>query len=250
MCTIYVAEHHGQLLDLWREQDARSLEILHLDFHCDMRGLLIDRNAGKAFRIPDFFSQEAEEGNFLTHAVLEGRVKSLRWIHDEPGGRRDDVCTVKYESDLTSLPFRLFNSVTGREGLSLAYSEVSYKEWSGLHNGEVLSLDWDFLASKKYPIDSVHRRVESFLNMEFKTVPKQVFICYSPEHCHPSKEQFRGFVSTLGRLFQAEVVELKAVPASVKERSFLRKHIPALCLRWCRGLYYAVVSLLRRAGIY
>ncbi len=250
MCAIYVAEHHDQLLELWREQEARSLQLLHLDFHCDMRGLLIDRKAGQAFRLPDFFSQEAEEGNFLTHAVLEGRVKSIRWIHDEPGGRRDDVGTVKYESDLTSLPFRLFNFVTGREGLSLGYNEVPYKKWSGLHNGEVLSIDWDFFASRKYPVDSILRRVEAFLGLEFQTVPELVFVCYSPEHCHPSREQFRGFVSALGHLFQAEIVELKAVPVSVKERPLLRKYMPALCLRWFRFLYYGVVSSLRKVGIY
>lgn len=250
MCAIYVAEHHDQLLDLWREQDARSLQLVHLDFHCDMRGLLIDRKAGLAFRIPDFFSQEAEEGNFLTHAVLEGRVKSMRWIHDEPGGRRDDVGTVKYESDLTALPFRLFNFVTGRKGISIAYKEVPYKEWSGLHNGEVLSIDWDFFACRKYPADSVHRRVESFLNLELQTVPKQVFICYSPQHCHPSREEFREFVSSLGRLFQAEVVALKAVPTLAKEPAFLRKYMPTLCLKWCRRLYYGVVLSLRKIGIY
>ena len=250
MSVIYVAEHHDQLFDLWREQDARSLKLLHLDFHCDMRGLLIDRKAGQAFRIPDFFRQDAEEGNFLTHAVLEGRVKSIRWIHDEPGGRRDDVGTVKYESDMTALPFRLFNYVTGSGGIPIVYNEVSYKDWSGLHDGELLGIDWDFFACKKYPVDSVHRRVESFLDLEFQTVPKQVFICYSPEHCHPSREHFRGFVRTLGRLFQAEVVELKAVPASANESTFLRKCMPALCLRWCRNLYYGVVSSLRKIGIY
>ena len=250
MCAIYVAEHHDQLLDLWREQDARSLELLHLDFHCDMRGLLIDRKAGHSFRLPDFFSQEAEEGNFLTHAVLEGRVKSIRWIHDEPGGRRDDVGTVKYESDMTALPFRLLNSVTGRKGLSVGYSEVPYNEWSGLHDGEVLGIDWDFFACRKYPAETVHSRVESFMSRDLQTAPKQVFICYSPEHCHPSREEFRHFVSTLGRLFQTEIVELKAVPGSAKEQTFLRKYMPALCLKWCRGLYYGVVLSLRKIGIY
>jgi len=250
MCTIYVAEHHEQLLDLWREQDARSLKLLHLDFHCDMRGLLVDRKAGRAFRVPDFISREAEEGNFLTHAVLEGRVKSICWIHDEPGGRRDDVCTIKYESDLTALPFRLFNIVAGREGISIGYNEVLYKEWTGLHDEEVLGIDWDFFAGSTYPADTIQRRVESFLNLEFQSVPQQVFVCYSPEYCHPSREQFRHFISALGRLFQAEIVEMTAAQVSANERTFLRKHMPDPCLRWCRIIYHGAVSSLRRIGIY
>jgi len=250
MCTIYVAEHHDQLLDLWREQDARSLKLLHLDFHCDMRGLLVDRKAKLAFRTPDFISRAPEAGNFLTHAVLEGRVRSICWIHDEPGGRREDVCTVKYESDLTALPFRLLNIVTGRRGIPVDYDEVLFREWSGLLDGEVLGIDWDFFACKAYPVDTIQSRAESFLNLKFRTIPKQVFVCYSPEYCHPSREQFRQFVSTLARLFQTEVIQLKAVPVSASERSSLRRYMPAPCLRWCRILYCGAVSSLRRIGIY
>ena len=64
MYTIYVAEHHDQLLDLWREQDARSIEPLRLDFPCDMRGLLIDRTAGQAFRIPGFSARKQRRAIF------------------------------------------------------------------------------------------------------------------------------------------------------------------------------------------
>ncbi len=94
MSKIYVLESHDQLLDFWREKDASLLSVLHLDFHCDMRGLLINRKKERAYRIRDIKSG-VDQGNFLTYAILEERVKSIRWVHDIPGGRCADVGTVK-----------------------------------------------------------------------------------------------------------------------------------------------------------
>ena len=51
MRTVYVGDEHDQVLALWRRRGPFSLRVLHLDFHCDMRGLLIDRRAGRAYRI-------------------------------------------------------------------------------------------------------------------------------------------------------------------------------------------------------
>ena len=41
MSVIYTMERHHELLRLWREQEKTGLRIVHLDFHCDMRGMFV-----------------------------------------------------------------------------------------------------------------------------------------------------------------------------------------------------------------
>jgi hypothetical protein len=83
MPTIYLMERHDQLMDVWRQLNLRDAHVVHLDFHCDMRGLLVDAQASRAYRIT-VRSPDLDEGNFITHAIFEGRVSRLRW---KPGGR-------------------------------------------------------------------------------------------------------------------------------------------------------------------
>ena len=85
--VIYLIERHDQLLDIWRAQNATNLRVAHLDFHCDMRGLLIDRTAGCAYDI-GALRAGVDQGNFLAHAILQGRVQRVRWRHDVPGGQK------------------------------------------------------------------------------------------------------------------------------------------------------------------
>ena len=76
MSVLYVIEKHDQLLQLWRSQDAANIRIAHVDFHCDMRGLLIDRQTRRAYRIGSIL-RRVDVGNFLAHAVVEGRGEFL-----------------------------------------------------------------------------------------------------------------------------------------------------------------------------
>ncbi len=85
MNVIYVIERHDQRLQLWRSQNINNLRVVHVDFHCDMRGLLVDHQAQQVYRIGDM-GRGVDQGNFLTHAIIEGRVQSIRWIHRIPGG--------------------------------------------------------------------------------------------------------------------------------------------------------------------
>ena len=43
MPTIFLADHHDQVYTFWKEHGMRGLSVAHVDSHCDMRGLLIDR---------------------------------------------------------------------------------------------------------------------------------------------------------------------------------------------------------------
>ncbi len=99
MAELIVADEHLQIFDLWRERGERGLYLAHVDFHCDMRGLLVDRRRGTARLLDerDPRIRVVDSGNFLAHAAASGIVDSVRWIHDRHGGRRYDVGTVKYE---------------------------------------------------------------------------------------------------------------------------------------------------------
>jgi len=47
MTELIIAEEHSQLYDVWLERGYRNLSVCHEDFHCDMRGLLINRRLGQ-----------------------------------------------------------------------------------------------------------------------------------------------------------------------------------------------------------
>ena len=249
MNVIYVAHWHDQILSLWQEQQATSLKVLHLDFHCDLRGLLIDRGNQRAYRIWDRFG-EPDPGNFLTHAVLNGQVDAIRWVHDEPGGRRHDIGTVKYETDLTALPHRLAIALGRRPGLPIRYQVIPYAKWNGLRDGEVLDIDWDFFASTEYPSDSIEQRAEAFLDRDFPIIPHESYVTYSPEYSHSSVALFRRFVESLAGRFQANIVELKPDPSLATAARPSKKYIPAPVFGLARRTYHATNRELRKRGIY
>ena len=106
MAEMVVCEEHSQVYEIWRDRGQRGLRLSHVDFHCDMRGLLIDRPRARAYLIDGVEPRVAvvDSGNFIAHAIMEGIVSSIRWVHDTHGGRRYDSPGVKYES--TSRRFR------------------------------------------------------------------------------------------------------------------------------------------------
>ena len=249
MCVIYIVEEHDQILDLWRTQQAHSLHILHLDAHCDMRGLLIDRKNQRAFRTWDK-NKTVDQGNFLTHAILEGRVSSLRWVYSELGGRQNDVGTVKYESDITATPYRLLQALRGDPGIPIHYESLLDVSWTDLMEDEYLDIDWDFFASIVYPEDTIQARVDAFLMKEFHVVPGQIYVCYSPDFSHPSRNQFHSFVTDLSHLFKAQIVELQRCRDVPATQPFYRKYIPIPLFRATRQIYYKMCLSLRKWGIY
>ncbi|MDH3224489.1 MAG: hypothetical protein OEO23_12295, partial [Gemmatimonadota bacterium] len=66
---IYTVESHDEVLGIMRSDGIRGARLVHVDFHCDMRGLLIDRQQRRAYRIWDR-NPDLDEGNYLAHAVL------------------------------------------------------------------------------------------------------------------------------------------------------------------------------------
>lgn len=249
MTILYVIEQHDQLLHLWREQQAGGLRVVHLDFHCDLRGLLINRRTQQAYLINDP-PPELDEGNFLTHAIIEGRIECLHWIHRLPGGRQYDVGTVKYETDLTGRWLSWLLALKGRPARPIHYEVMELSAWPGLTEGEFLDIDWDFFASLEYPLNSIQAQVESFLGLEWAAAPQQISVCYSPDFSHPSRSDFEAFIQRLAEKFGATLVRLPPPSPVVETPAGYKKYIPRTFYHRLRRGYYQTNLWLRQKGIY
>lgn len=253
MTTLYMVEEHDQVLDLWREQDARRLRVVHIDAHCDMRGLLIDRPVRRAYRIQDI-TERVDIGNYLAHAVLEGRVEAVHWVYNPQGGRRNDVGTIKYETDLTAWPHRRRIARSGDVGIALDFEEIPFARWAGLQAGETLDIDWDFFAGLNTPVDQIDGRVQAFLNSlpspPAPAAPAIIYVCYSPDFSRPTRVQFEQFVSDIAERLEAHVVDVRSRPRRSVKENIYRKRIPPGLYRLARAAYYTVNLALRKWGIY
>lgn len=221
---LFVAEEHGPLYDLWQEGGCRNLSVCHVDFHCDMRGLLIDRRHGRARFVwqSDPFMNRIDSGSFLAHAVMNGFVTNLRWVHDEFVGRSHDrLYCVKYESDLSALPFRILG---GKNWVPLNFVEQTFAKWEGPRPGEYLSLDWDGLAFSAYQEDRIRELMSEILDREF--TPAGVFVAHSIEYCHPERALFDEFITRLEKKFATQAVRLpdKSYPQGAPSLSWQRYH--------------------------
>ena len=204
MTIIYVAEEHHRLYWHWKETGARDLRLCHVDFHCDMRGLIIDRPAQQATFYDARERGWVDQGNFLAHAVDEGIVTGIRWFHDPIGGRRYDHGTVRYESDLR---VRLSRRRLG-PWRRLAFEEQSLGDWEGPASGEHLDLDWDALANTLYASEHAARLQEAFLQQAFAHRPEVVYFIYSFCSSVIDDDAFEGFLERLRQKLDAQVVRL------------------------------------------
>lgn len=218
MTVIYVAEEHHRLYWHWKETGARDLRLCHVDFHCDMRGLLIDRAGQRATLYDERERGRVDQGNFLAHSVDEGIVRGIRWLHDPVGGRRYDHGTVRYESDLR---VRLFPPRSARTGTNpgqadrwrpLSFREESLDGWRGPGPGEHLDLDWDALANTLYEPEHSWRLQEAFLAPDFEVRPEVVYFIYSYCSSVIDDASFEGFLERLRAKLDARVVRLSPLP--------------------------------------
>lgn len=243
MPEILVAEEHVQVYEVWKERGLMGLALSHIDFHDDMRGLLIDRRRGRAWLIDrgDPRIRAADSGNFLAHAVVEGRVASVRWIHDGFGGRAHDIGTVKYESDLTALPHRLLHKLRGEADFPLRFEELLFERWRGPEPGEHLDIDWDGLASVDYDPARIERLTRLVLELPFPAIPEVTNLVYSPGYSHPDRGLMEEFLAALAGKLQAKVVRLPP-PPPLAEKAAPRRFAEAAEKR--------VVLALKRIGIH
>lgn len=247
--TLYVMERHDQLLDVWRELDARQLAVTHVDFHCDMRGLLVDVEAGRAHAelagLPPL-----DEGNYITYALLEGRVARVRWVHDRPGGRLDDVNGVRLLSDLSSRWRARGLRQQPEAGLRFTYQAMTFEDWQDIEPGEFLDIDWDVFASIAYPPESIGRRVERFLRRPFRHAPAHIALCYSPGYAHETRPEFEAFAERLAARFDARTVHLPPPAPPPATGAGRKMGLPRPLYNQLRRRYFDGVRWLRQRGIY
>lgn len=211
MTELIIAEEHSQLYDLWLDRGTRNLAVCHLDFHCDMRGLLIDRHLGKACfvdrHIP--YIHRLDSGSYLSHAVMNGIVTKLRWVHDAFGGREYDyIHCVKYETDFSALPYRLLGR---KQCMPITYAEQTFTDWNGPHPGEHLDIDWDGIAFADYDEPHIRRLMAEVLDRDFE--PESIFMARSPGYCHQDRNLFEEFIAGLEKKFKVQAVRLPAYKA-------------------------------------
>lgn len=249
MRTLYLMDSHEQLLEVWRTLDARQLDVVHLDFHCDMRGLLVDVATGRAHAaLADL--PPLDEGNYLTYALLEGRVARVRWVHDQPGGRLDDVNGVRLASDLSSRWRARRLRQRPDAGLPFIYEAMTFEEWQGIRPGQFLDIDWDVFASIEYPAESIGGRVERFLALDLRHVPEHTALCYSPGYAHETRPAFEAFALTLAGRLDAAIVRLPPPPPSGAVHAGSRLGLPRPLYKSMRRGCFAGVRWLRHHGIY
>lgn len=208
MPEIIVCDEHSQVYDVWRERSLRDLRVSHVDFHCDMSGLFIDRKRSRASFIDGTVPGKSipHSGNFLGHAIVEGIVSSLRWIHDPFGGRNYDTGTVKYETDLSTRLRRILRR-HGTNDVPIQFEELVFDDWKGPSAGEHLDIDWDGLASIEYDLDHIQRLTEGLLRRDFP-IPDTTYLVYSPGYSHPDRDLYENFIERLADKLGADVVRL------------------------------------------
>lgn len=242
---IYKIDQHDQLLHLWRELGLRNLHVVHVDFHCDMRGLLVDIDRQVGWRIPEV-RQTLDEGNFLRYAIFEGNVAGVSWVHGTPGGRLYDVHTVKYTSDLSALPYRRLQR--SQVPQPLRYEELEMQHWQGVCDGDFLDVDWDTFADRSLPAEQIERRVEAFLAKPLDSQLSGVSVCYSPHHSHPTRERYDRFVESLAERFSAEI-ETRVYQQGSNELPWRMKLIPKPIYDNLQAVYHGGRLALKRCGI-
>ncbi len=198
MTDIHLFNTHEKLYYFWRENNIEDITLVHIDSHCDMRGLLIDRKNSRAKYAP--LIDRLDGGSFLARAVKEGIVSSLKWIHDSQGGRENDIGTVCYESDRLFKIKDIFPTGSWRD---FDFKELRLKEWEGPEEGEHLDLDWDFFTAGG--VEHVNRRIETFFQKNLSINPEYIYLTYSPRFSPPSLKAFRKFSRQCTEKFDAEI---------------------------------------------
>jgi hypothetical protein len=246
MAEILVCEEHSQVYDSWQERGQRNLAISHVDFHCDMSGLLLHRRRGEARFIDGTVPgvDKPHSGNFLAHAVLEGIVTSIRWVHHRRGGRKYDTGTVKHEYDLSAVVSRCRARRADLPVVPVQFDEMTFDRWDGVREGELLNIDWDGLASIEYPESLIDRLTADFLARDLGAVPATTYVAYSPGYSHPDRDRFEAFLSALAEKLGATVERMPDPPPRPGYP------LPPQRLRGADRLKRAAVLAGHRVGIY
>jgi len=209
---LLVLSHHDRLLDVWRSEGRTGLRVAHLDAHCDMRGLVVDRARGEAALVEH---RSARPSNFLAIAAAEGRVASVRWVHDRRGGRRNDTFTVLFPEDMTCWPAsRRLASYAQARRFPFELRVEPLSSFRGVHPDEVLDVDWDLFFAPGKPPAAGERETRALLDLAWDPPPAEIALCSSPEYSNS-----RGFDTFVHALAERVGALVETVPDATPRAS-------------------------------
>lgn len=193
--------NHREVYFRWRELGKTGLRVVHIDFHCDMRGMVIDRPTGRCWWIKRYAL--VDQGNFLAHAIMDGLVSDLTWLHHFHGGREHDEpgTTVVYDGDAA---FKHPHELLGLKERADSVKRILYKHaildtWSGDLKGAWLDLDYDAFAHRKYKDATVTRLIGELLTMRGLREITGLSIARSPEYSLSDRNLYASFVTLVKR---------------------------------------------------
>lgn len=222
--VVYTCDEHSSVYYHLVAAGAKGLALTHLDAHCDLRGTLIDRESGRAWlRQPP---PPVSASTYLSHAVAERIATDLEWVHDEVGGRENDLGTVRYTSDRGRFGRRLVRRPAG-PGVDIAYRESAYAAWRHRDEGRVLDIDWDFFADWRKSTAREAEEIDELLNGKLAVAPRRVYVAYSSQYSRPSRAAYERFVERLAQRISARVEAIPEAPIPRAGR-FARALPPAL----------------------
>ena len=130
----------------------------------------------------------------MAHAIMEGMVERITWIHNEQSGRGyDHGPVVSYENDKLAPLYRFRHGRSDRQDVPLAYRECLFEDWQGLGKEEQLDLDWDALASVEFSDALQNDMIGGFLERDLKQTPDVTFLIYSPGYSNPDRSIYCDF---------------------------------------------------------
>ncbi len=189
MAVLFV-DSHEEILPFVRGPD-----LLHLDFHCDQRGLLVDTTNNRVDALLASLSEEPDCGNWLLQSLhIRRAVKRFCWVYSHPmGGVKDD------EAGTTVLfvpQGRLPATYTQLDSYSALpdcrWEEILAKEWN------TVSLDWDFVAAAQFKRSVRKQRALLTKEILYRVKPSLILFSRSWEWvalgCERELEEFSAFL--------------------------------------------------------
>jgi hypothetical protein len=227
--VVYTCDEHSAVYYHLAAEGAHGIAITHLDAHCDLRGTLIDLTTHEAWHRKPL---PVSGSTYLSHLVADGVAADVSWVHDEVGGRRNDLGTVLYVTDLDLLWYRLVRRPSG-PGVLLKYAERDYATWRHREASRVLDIDWDFFADWRKSGARTRRDIEQLLDEKLEVAPHRVYVAYSPQYSRPDRAAYDDFVRRLSLRLSARVETLPEPP--IPGRGALVRALPPALRRTLRN---------------
>lgn len=189
MAVLFV-DSHEEIVPFIKEPD-----LLHLDFHCDQRGLVVNLSTNRVDILMAALYEEPDCGNWLARPLYRTRaIKRFCWVYPYPtGGVADDEVgtTVIYAArgDLAA------------QGVQLdSYSVLPDCHWEEIlaHEWTTVSLDWDFVAAEQFSRSVRKQRALLTQEILLRVRPKTILFARSWDWvalgCEPELRRFERFL--------------------------------------------------------